>query len=595
MPWSSGAKPPKKAEAVKAFAFKARNPFEEKKRAEEARRKRDQEEAAACFADFFAEFADDEPKKGFVRGGVVNDDIFGEDIEEENKPKRKKPKSNMEIFREKLKREQERREARNEARRDDGNVDLRASDSLARSLDATTPTESETTNLYVNNLPTTFKEDLLAQLFGVHGPLASVKIMWPRHPSEVRDNLCGFVAFMRRADAQRALEKLNGALVEGHDIKTGWAKAVPIPPKPYYIQPEAVKEDYGLPFNAQPLKPPPSGRIDEEERAYHTRHSVVRVQTPADPAVRQLIHRVIEYVINHGPHFETLLIQSIERDPQLAFLTAFKSPNHVYYRWKLFSLLQGEDPDSWKETKFRMYEDGPWWIPPGMDKTGTSSRSHLTPSERDELENRLQNMTTERRDIGDTMWFCMMHSEAFQEIVDAIEESLTMLETPISLKVARLFLISDILHNSTAKVKKAGFFRLQLQSKLENIFYHLHLAYRAITGRLRAEQFRKHVISCLNVWQQWTIYPRDFLDGLHKIFHEGREDQASNADAGTGPAQDPKIVEEDVDGVPLEDEDEDVDGVPMEEDDDDDGVDGKPLEEEDDDDDDVDGQPLEEE
>ena len=51
------------------------------------------------------------------------------------------------------------------------------------------------------------------ELFGKYGPLASVKIMWPRTDEEKqRGKMCGFVAFMTRKDAERALKSLNGEL-----------------------------------------------------------------------------------------------------------------------------------------------------------------------------------------------------------------------------------------------------------------------------------------------------------------------------------------------------------------------------------------------
>lgn len=54
-------------------------------------------------------------------------------------------------------------------------------------------------------------EEMLCQEFGRYGPLASVKIMWPRTDEErARERNCGFVAFMNRRDAERALNNLNG-------------------------------------------------------------------------------------------------------------------------------------------------------------------------------------------------------------------------------------------------------------------------------------------------------------------------------------------------------------------------------------------------
>jgi U2-associated protein SR140 len=54
-------------------------------------------------------------------------------------------------------------------------------------------------------------EKQLMELFGRFGPLASVKIMWPRTDEEKsRGRNCGFVAFMNRKDGERALKHLKG-------------------------------------------------------------------------------------------------------------------------------------------------------------------------------------------------------------------------------------------------------------------------------------------------------------------------------------------------------------------------------------------------
>lgn len=47
--------------------------------------------------------------------------------------------------------------------------------------------------------------------FGRFGPIASVKIMWPRTEEERRrQRNCGFVAFMNRADGQAAKDEMEG-------------------------------------------------------------------------------------------------------------------------------------------------------------------------------------------------------------------------------------------------------------------------------------------------------------------------------------------------------------------------------------------------
>lgn len=66
-------------------------------------------------------------------------------------------------------------------------------------------------------------EEMLCQEFGRFGPLASVKIMWPRTDEErARERNCGFVAFMNRRDAERALKNLNGKVLMVHLQNLGY-------------------------------------------------------------------------------------------------------------------------------------------------------------------------------------------------------------------------------------------------------------------------------------------------------------------------------------------------------------------------------------
>lgn len=54
-------------------------------------------------------------------------------------------------------------------------------------------------------------ENFLLRTFGRFGPIASVKIMWPRTEEEHRrERKSGFVAFMNRADGQAAKDEMQG-------------------------------------------------------------------------------------------------------------------------------------------------------------------------------------------------------------------------------------------------------------------------------------------------------------------------------------------------------------------------------------------------
>lgn len=91
------------------------------------------------------------------------------------------------------------------------------------------------TNLFVSNIHPSVTELGLCQEFGKYGPIASVKIMWPRTQDEKdkgRNN--GFVCFMKRSDAAEAIKNLNGIELEGFKLRVGWGKAVALPAEPVF-------------------------------------------------------------------------------------------------------------------------------------------------------------------------------------------------------------------------------------------------------------------------------------------------------------------------------------------------------------------------
>lgn len=264
------------------------------KKEKEELKKNEEKEAADVFEEFVSSF--EGSKKGgvktFVRGGIVNATKEEEEAEVkkskfyqpatklpvsphvaavssgENKKsafKRKtegKKKSNLELFKEELKLIQEEREERYKRKKGEGpgggrgghgDVDSPLSGRLTLYDDLVVPT---TTNLYINCISPKMNEEMLCKEFGRYGPLASVKIMWPRTEEErCRTSNRAFVAFMTRKDAEKALAALDGKVVMGFEMKLGWGKPARIPPQPLYT-PVGIRAapppPSGMPFNAQP-------------------------------------------------------------------------------------------------------------------------------------------------------------------------------------------------------------------------------------------------------------------------------------------------------------------------------------------------------
>ncbi|KAG7484740.1 hypothetical protein MATL_G00053340 [Megalops atlanticus] len=620
------------------------------KKEQEELKKKEEEKAAEVFEEFLASFDSNEKSgvKTFVRGGIVNatkeeeaaevkkskiyrpatkfaplsQNVLSSQSSEVKKPIKKKTeekkKSNLELFKEELKQIQEEREERYKRKKTEpggyGDLDIPLS---RRSIFDDDPAVPTTTNLYIGCINPKMNEEMLCKEFGKYGPLASVKIMWPRTDEErTRVTNRGFVAFMTRKDAERALAALDGKTVMGFEMKLGWGKAVRIPPQPLYTPIGVLKTSTppapsGLPFNAQPRErfrndfTKPWGRSKEEFEKTLS-EAVVKVVIPTERNLLGLIHRMIEFVVREGPMFEAIIMNKEKNNPDFRFLFDNKSHEHVYYRWKLFSILQGESPNEWRTADFRMFRGGSLWRPPLLkpylhgDEDGSEEPSspsqeeehkkgQLKAEHRDKLENILRALTPRREDIGDAMVFCLERAEAAEEVVGCIVESLSLLQTPLQKKIARLYLVSDILYNSCAKVTNASYYRKYFESKLPQIFGDIGEAYRNIQARLQAEQFKQKVIVCFRAWEDWAIYPESYLIQLQNIF-------LGLIKAGEEVEERAEVTSPDLDGAPLEDLDgspmpsmpwdpASLDGVPV------DDIDGVPLGTLQDD---IDGMPLDE-
>ncbi|CAL8276617.1 unnamed protein product [Arctogadus glacialis] len=621
------------------------------KREQEELKKKEQEKAAEVFEEFLASFEGSTKSgvKTFVRGGIVNvtKEEEAADVSRNklyrpaakfnstpppvslaHSPDAKKPifkkkvegkkRSNLELFKEELKLIQEEREERHKRKKNDpggggggggayGDLDTPLSRRSSFYDDTVLPI---TTNLYISCISPKMNEEMLCKEFGKYGPLASVKIMWPRTDEErCRTTNRAFVAYMTRRDAERALASLDGKTVMGFEMKLGWGKPARIPPQPLYTPTgmrSAPPPPSGLPFNAQPRDrlrndfTKPLGRSKAELHKTLS-EAVVKVVIPTERILLVLIHRMVEFVVREGPMFEAIIMSKEKNNPDFRFLFDNKSQDHVYYRWRLFCILQGESLSEWRTREFRMFQGGSIWRPPALN--AYSSRDTVragydpgTPQEEEEeeegkkgqlkaehrrrLEGLLRELGPRRGEVAEAMAFCVERAEAAEEVVLLISESLSMLHTPMQKKISRLYLVSDILYNSCAKVAGASYFRKYFESKLLQIFGDLHVAYKNIQGRLQAEQFKQKVMGCFRAWEDWTIYPESYLLHLQNVFlgfTKAAEETADKAEGSPpdldgapleGPLLDGEVLDE-LDGAPLVWDP--LDGVPV------DDIDGVPL------------------
>lgn len=279
------------------------------------------------------------------------------------------------------------------------------------------------------------------------------------------------------------------------------------------------------------------------------------------------------------------------------------------------SLFFGDSLQLWRQSPFQFIVDGTWWVPPPlpiMDPNNQSERTLSTLSQhldrnsmRRELErggsrrrgrillgarplsefvrltlmNTLRHLNSKRQTIREAMAFCIDNSFKCTEVVEIISESLTISHTSAEKKLARLYLLSDILHNSKVMVKNASAYRTEIKKRLRGIFISIKECYdlqesSTDSGSKLKSDFRNRVKSVLYVWDRWNLFPANFVDSLRLIFLPDfdKADQNSNG-AGmlTCGANKENDVEDDVPeilamalvGKVDDDEEAEMNGEPM--------------------------------
>lgn len=87
-------------------------------------------------------------------------------------------------------------------------------------------------NIYVGNLDYNLREDELSEIFAEYGEVVSVKIIKDRETGRAKG--FGFVEMANEAEGDKAVEELDGAEVNGRNMKVN--KARPRPERPERAQ-----------------------------------------------------------------------------------------------------------------------------------------------------------------------------------------------------------------------------------------------------------------------------------------------------------------------------------------------------------------------
>jgi U2-associated protein SR140 len=109
-------------------------------------------------------------------------------------------------------------------------------------------------------------------------------------------------------------------------------------------------------------------------------------------------------------------------------------------------------------------------------------------------------------------------------VAELVCQSLQLDNTPVPRKIARLHLVSDILHNSASPLPNVWKYRLAFEKRLPAVFSHLNVVCQSLdaySGKISADVFRSQVHAVLDVWDRWYVYflGENGADGIGSFIH----------------------------------------------------------------------------
>ncbi|KAK0556481.1 hypothetical protein OC846_001178 [Tilletia horrida] len=483
-------------------------------------------------------------------------DMFGDDADDEpqKKPVKSEPPGKkmrvMEDFLGQLQRDQAAREERFKGRLNQGasiSSILAFEGQRQGSRDLGDPL---TTNVCVLNLPANITEDAFGNFFSQWGDVGSVKVMWPRGDelggiaggagagiTAVRRmqsaGLTGFVCYMRREDSELAIRESDGMNWAGSLIKTGWGKAMPIPARAQYYAPKRIRRERSpSPASTRRHKAETADAAlrrhrDSHQDSYeHNKSSrrdrsmsprtKCRAKAEGDHYNETLnIRTVVERIRQHGPRFEDLLREKERDNPRFAFFWDEKSILHQYFNVLVDPRYEPDLPlDSFRDEG----DAGIWSSDSGEDSETEGLRKQrrevIGPAALRRFEAMLRSLTPRRERIARCMIFALDHAHACEQVVDVLCQSLLVPSTPIPRKLARLYVVSDILHNSANQMPNVWKYRLVLEKRLPEVFEHLGDIGRSFPSRMKAESWKQMVGNVLGAWESWLVFPSGVLEVL---------------------------------------------------------------------------------
>ncbi|TKY89811.1 hypothetical protein EX895_001108 [Sporisorium graminicola] len=445
---------------------------------------------------------------------------------------------------------------------------LLAHETLAKPGSRDLASDPLTTNICILSLPPHIDERSMGEFFRAWGDVATVKIMWPRGEQRERVvGLTGFVSYMTRSEAEYAFKQADGVMWGGIRVKLSWGKAMPLPARAMYPMSRDRQVDKQADDGRQAsdrlggsggssavpkliIRHRKDGTSTDDKK----QHIRSRVHDDYPQTQRLFIETVASRIRSNGPHFEHVLREREADNPKFSFLFEPESVLHHYFRMCLDphylpTLLHLD-----AETDFNDAGSDELYSTDSGEESETQYIARSTPSTggasaavplgglaRRRLCSMLRGLTLRRERIARITAFALDHAASYASIVQLLTTSLLQPATPVPRKLARLYALSDILHNSGTPISNAWRYRAALEAQLPLVFAHLGQVAASFAGRMKREEFKGRVGAVLDVWEGWIVVSPHVLERLRRLL------ECPPAAAVRGKVH----VEEDVDGEVL--------------------------------------------
>lgn len=390
-------------------------------------------------------------------------------------------------------------------------------------------------NLFLNNLSPEVTEEFLCKKFGAFGPIHSIKIMYPRTEEERRRNrISGFVCFENKEDAELAKDTLNRTEILGHVVKIGWSKAIPkmtnekkeINDLLMSLNKNKTSESGNVTARTanELTEPKTKGAVDSctsnSKRDQKMNYKMVELKIPEDKKVKEVIDLLAEYVTEAGYIFEEAIKKREKQNSLFSFLFD-ESDLSNYYRWRVYSLSQGDTVQNWRTDPFQIFRNGTIYIPPPLKKkvirktdVKRQKNVQLKKYQKQKLISILERLSKKRVSICRAMIFCAKHSDATTDVVKIIADFLTDMKQDLMKKVNVMYLLSDLLHNCSNEFYSLWSYRKHVEMELPRIFYYLKKHLKKCDSKVKAKLFVDSVMNLFSIWENWALYNFFFMNGL---------------------------------------------------------------------------------